>query len=54
MKIIGITGGIGAGKSTVSSYIRDRGYEVVDADAISRSLTEKGSPVLSELAAAFG
>lgn len=54
MKIIGITGGIGAGKSTVSSYIRDRGYEVVDADAISRSLTEKGSPVLSELVEAFG
>jgi dephospho-CoA kinase len=53
-KIIGITGGIGAGKSTVSAILRDKGFQVVDADAISRRMTEKGSPALAELADALG
>ena len=37
---IGLTGGIGAGKSTVSEYLRNRGYIVLDADAIGRDLTK--------------
>ncbi|MDD3115461.1 MAG: dephospho-CoA kinase, partial [Anaerovibrio sp.] len=40
MKIIGLTGGIASGKSTVSSFLREKGYEVVDADKIAWELTE--------------
>ncbi len=54
MKTIGITGGIGSGKSTVSAYLVKSGYPVIDADHISRILTEKGNPVLNELAEEFG
>ena len=54
MKVIGLTGGIGAGKSTVSNYLRKRGFEILDADQIARALTEKGSQTLQELVSAFG
>lgn len=40
MKIIGLTGGIASGKSTVTAFLRARGFEVVDADKIAWSLTE--------------
>ncbi len=53
-KIIGITGGIGTGKSTVSSVLRDRGYRIIDADRIARDVVRPGSTALEELAAAFG
>ena len=52
--IIGLTGGIGSGKSTVAKVLEKYGYETVDADAISREVTEKGSPALKELASYFG
>lgn len=52
--IIGLTGGIGSGKSTVSGYLSERGYPIVDADEISRNIAEPGSEVLPELAAVFG
>ena len=51
---IGITGGIGSGKSTVTDYLADQGYPVVDADDIARQIVRKGSPVLSQLAEALG
>lgn len=54
MKIIGLTGGIGAGKSTVSAYLQEKGYVIIDADAISHRLTEKGSPVLGKIEETFG
>ena len=54
MKIIGITGGIGSGKSTVAAWLSQRGYPVVDADQVARDLVIPGSPVLRELAEAFG
>lgn len=54
MNVIGLTGGIGAGKSTVSDYLLEKGYIVIDADKIARDLTEKGSETLQALAAAFG
>lgn len=54
MKVIGLTGGIGAGKSTVSDYLLDKGFTVIDADKIARSMTEKGSETLQALTEAFG
>lgn len=54
MRIIGITGGIASGKSTVSNYIKSLGYTVFDADACSRSLTAKCGAALPAIAATFG
>lgn len=54
MKIIGLTGGIATGKSTVSKMLVERGYEVIDADVVARELQVKGSPLLSELVSVFG
>ncbi|MFR7989878.1 MAG: dephospho-CoA kinase [Anaerovoracaceae bacterium] len=54
MKVIGLTGGIGAGKSTVSNILREKGCCIIDADAISHQITEKGSDTLQQLAKAFG
>lgn len=54
MKIIGLTGGIGAGKSTVTEILTKKGYPVIDADRIARKITEKGSPVLEKIAESFG
>ena len=54
MKVIGLTGGIGAGKSTVSDYLREKEYVIFDADAISHEITAKGSPVLEQIAETFG
>lgn len=54
MKVIGLTGGIGAGKSTVTNYLRKQGYLVIDADAIAHQITEKGSPALKKIALCFG
>lgn len=52
--VLGLTGGIGTGKSTAAGYLLDRGFEHVDADAISRSLTADGSPMLQTLDETFG
>lgn len=54
MKVIGLTGGIGSGKSTVSSYLKEHGYYILDADQIAYDITRKGSPVLEQIAEAFG
>lgn len=54
MRVIGLTGSIGSGKSTVSERIIDKGFLLIDADAISRSLTEGDSPVLMEIIDKFG
>jgi len=54
MKLIGLTGGIGSGKSTVARICRERGWEVVDADGIARDVVKPGRPALAELASAFG
>lgn len=54
MLIIGLTGGIGSGKSTVAEYIAQLGVPVIDSDRISRELVVPGSPALGEIAAAFG
>jgi dephospho-CoA kinase len=51
---VGLTGGIGSGKSTVAGMLADRGAVVVDADAIARALVEPGHPALAEIVARFG
>lgn len=53
-KRIGITGGIGSGKSTVSQYFANLGVPVIDADAIARALTSAGGRALPAIAQTFG
>lgn len=52
--IIGLTGSIATGKSTVSRMLKQKGYPIVDADEISRLVVEPGSSVLGEIAQTFG
>lgn len=54
MILIGLTGGIGSGKSTVSEYLTKRGYKVLDADKVSREIVEPGSETLLKIKEAFG
>jgi dephospho-CoA kinase len=54
MILVGLTGGIGSGKSTVSAALAARGAVIVDADAIVREVQQPGSPVLAALAERFG
>ena len=54
MRVIAVTGGIGAGKSTVTNLFRELGAHVVDADAISRALTAPEGEALPALREAFG
>lgn len=51
---IGLTGGIGSGKSTVASMLAARGATVIDADAISRSLTASGGRAIEAITQVFG
>lgn len=52
--VVGLTGGIGSGKSTVASEFERRGIEVVDADAIAHALTAAGGAAIAAIRAAFG
>jgi dephospho-CoA kinase len=54
MRLVGLTGGIGAGKSTVSAMLAERGAVIVDADQIARDLQAPGSPVLAAMVDRFG
>ncbi len=54
MILIGLTGGIGSGKSTVSSLLAKHGAVIIDADAITRELQVPGAPLLTVLADRFG
>ena len=54
MLLVGLTGGIGAGKSTVSVLLAELGACIVDADEIARQLQSAGSPVLAAMAERFG
>ena len=54
MILVGLTGGIGSGKSTISSLLEGKGAIIIDADAIVREVQLPGSAVLTELVAKFG
>ncbi|MEY2423054.1 MAG: dephospho-CoA kinase [Acidimicrobiaceae bacterium] len=54
MLLLGLTGGIGSGKSTVSALLAEKGAVIIDADAITRSLQQPGQPVFDEMVARFG
>jgi dephospho-CoA kinase len=51
---VGVTGGLGSGKSTLCALLAERGFKVIDADQVAREVTAPGSPWLAELARAFG
>jgi len=51
---VGLTGGMGSGKSTVARFLTQRGAYLIDADAISRSTTSTGGAAIPELTQAFG
>ena len=52
--VIGLTGGIASGKSTVARLLEERGAAIVDADLLARKVVEPGQPALAELVARFG
>ncbi len=54
MKIVGITGSIGSGKSTVSEYLKKQGFALIDADKIAKSVLDNREDVKKELVEAFG
>lgn len=54
MIAVGLTGGIGSGKSTVSGHLAERGAVVIDADAIVKELQQPGQPVLAAMVERFG
>ena len=53
-RIIGITGGIASGKSTVTEFLRQQGYQVIDADQVVHELQEPGGRLYQALLSTFG
>jgi dephospho-CoA kinase len=51
---VGLTGGLGSGKSTVAGYLREFGAEVIEADELGRTLMEPGQAVYAEIVRVFG
>ena len=54
MKVLGLTGGIGMGKSASAQLLRSRGVPVMDTDDLARQVVEPGQPALAEIRDAFG
>lgn len=54
MKVIGLTGGIGSGKTSVGALLVERGAVLIDGDSIARELQAPGQPVLAAMVARFG
>ncbi|KAL1761332.1 dephospho-CoA kinase-domain-containing protein [Schizophyllum commune] len=54
MLVVGLTGGIATGKSTVSKLLKDAGIPIVDADVLARQVVEPGTPALKKIVKAFG
>ena len=54
MKVCGLTGGLGMGKSAAAQFLRNRGARVVDTDELARQLVQPGQPALAEIQTEFG
>ncbi|MDD3653694.1 MAG: dephospho-CoA kinase [Desulfotomaculaceae bacterium] len=54
MPVIGLTGNIGCGKSTVAKYLAGLGAEIIDADRVAREIVAPGTPALAEIVESFG
>ncbi len=54
MKVCGLTGGVGMGKSTAAGFFLKQGARVVDTDEIARQLVQSGQPALAEIQNQFG
>jgi dephospho-CoA kinase len=54
MRLFGVTGGVGMGKSTAAGLLRQQGVQISDTDAIARQLVEPGKPALEEIVKKFG
>jgi len=54
VRLVGLTGGIASGKSTVAARFVERGMVLIDADAVARQVVEPGTPALAEIAERFG
>jgi len=54
MKVCGLTGGVGMGKSTAAEFLRARGAQMVDTDELARQLVQPGQPALAEIQTEFG
>jgi len=52
--LVGLTGGIATGKSTVSALLRQLGCEIIDADLLAREVVEPGQPALAQIVTEFG
>ena len=51
---VGLTGGLGSGKSTVAAFLRNRGAQVIEADELGRKMMEPGQQVYSQIVTTFG
>ena len=54
VKLIGLTGGVGMGKSTSAALLRERGLPLIDTDEVAREIVEPGQPALNEIRQVFG
>lgn len=54
MRVIGLTGGIASGKSTISDYLRQHGAIVIDADVLAREIVRRGQPAWQDIVSCFG
>jgi len=54
MKVCGLTGGLGMGKTAAARFLQERGAQIVDTDELARQLVQPGQPALSEIQVVFG
>jgi dephospho-CoA kinase len=54
MKVCGLTGGVGMGKSTAAGFLREHGAQIVDTDELARKLVQPGQPALAAIQSVFG